>query len=211
MTYSMEQFCAEYPALAPLVPALQAAVEALVCCYRGGGKVLTCGNGGSAADSEHIVGELMKGFLRRRPLTEGERQALARSACPNPEAFAAGLQRGLPAISLVSQTALMTAFLNDVRPEMLFAQQAFAYGRPGDVLIALSTSGNSADVVHAACAARAREMTVIAFTGQGESRLSAAAGIVLRAPARETWRIQEYHMALYHALCAMVEAEFFPE
>ena len=215
MTEQAEAFCRELfsntPALKDLERDFREGVSLLCGCFQAGGKLLTCGNGGSAADSEHIVGELMKGFLQKRPLTEEERAAIASSGCPEPEKFSASLQRGLPAISLVSQTALLTAFLNDVQPDMLFAQQVFAYGRPGDVLLALSTSGNSANVVNAAYGAKARGMKVLAFTGEAESRLSQLSDIALRAPSRQTFRVQEYHLALYHALCGCVELTVFPE
>lgn len=197
------------PVLLPLQQDFEKAVEILCQSFQAGGKLLSCGNGGSAADSEHIVGELMKGFLLKRPLTEPECKAIAGTGCPNADDFANNLQRGLPAISLVSQTALLTAFLNDVKPDMLFAQQVFAYGREGDILIAISTSGNSANVVNAAYAAKARQMHVISFTGEADSKLSALSDITLRAPARETFRVQEYHLALYHALCGCVELNLF--
>lgn len=205
-----EQLFKTNPALLPLQENFEKAVEILCQSFQTGGKLLTCGNGGSAADSEHIVGELMKGFLLKRPLTETERKAIADTGCPNADDFANNLQRGLPAISLVSQTALMTAFLNDVKPDMLFAQQVFAYGKEGDILIAISTSGNSANVVNAMYAAKARKMRVISFTGKADSKLSAQSDITFQVPACETFRVQEYHLALYHALCGCVELELFP-
>ena len=215
MTPQAEQLCRQLfentPALLPLEKSFREAVSVLCDTFQQGGKLLTCGNGGSAADSEHIVGELMKGFLLKRPLTQEERLAIAETGCPNPEQFADNLQRGLPAISLVSQTALMTAFLNDVQPEMLFAQQVFAYGRKGDCLLALSTSGNSANIVQAAYAAKARGMQVISLTGETESKLSQISTLTLRAPSRQTFRVQEYHLALYHALCGCVELTLFSD
>lgn len=215
MTSKAEQLCQQLfqntPSLLPLEKPFQKAVSLLCDCFQQGGKVLTCGNGGSAADSEHIVGELMKGFLLKRPLTEAECTAIAETGCPNPEQFAKKLQRGLPAISLVSQTALLTAFLNDVEPEMIFAQQVFAYGKTGDCLLVLSTSGNSANTVQAAYAAKARGMQTIAFTGQKESKLSQICTLTLQAPATQTFRVQEYHLALYHALCGCVELTLFAD
>ncbi len=197
------------PALLPLEPELRRAVEIACDSFQNGGKLLCCGNGGSAADSEHIVGELMKGFLLKRPLTNSEREAIAQTGCPEPEAFADHLQRGLPAISLVSQSGLFTAFCNDVDPAMVFAQQVFAYGNPGDLLIGLSTSGNSENVVRAAYAAKARGMKVIAFTGEAGGKLASIADITLRAPTRETYRVQEFHLPLYHAFCGCVELQIF--
>ncbi|MDD3242132.1 MAG: SIS domain-containing protein [Eubacteriales bacterium] len=204
------ELAARIPALAPLRDELTRACAVLVACYAAGGKVLTCGNGGSAADSEHIVGELMKGFLCRRPLSPEQRARLA--AVPGlPEGFADGLQQGLAAISLVSQAGLISAFSNDVDPSMVYAQQVFAYGKPGDVLIALSTSGNSKNVVNAAFAARAAQLHIIGLTGADGGRLNALCDVCLRAPAQETYQVQEYHLALYHALCACTEAAFFQE
>ncbi len=201
-----------YPMLLPQKEILERACGFLVESYQSGGIVLTCGNGGSAADSEHIVGELMKGFLQRRPLNQKQREAIAAvSLCDSPERFAAGLQQGIPAISLVSQTALLTAFSNDVDPDMVFAQQVFAYGREKDVLIALSTSGNSKNVVNAAIAAKAKKMRVVSFTGAGGGKLSKISDAPFRAPAEETFLIQEFHLPLYHALCAMTEKKLFSD
>lgn len=210
-TRLLEHLWEQYPQLLPQKQNLLDAFSLLCVCFSTQHKVLTCGNGGSAADSEHIVGELMKGFLLKRPLDRDQIRSLRAAGCGEPEQFAAGLQQGLPAISLVSQSALMTAFLNDVQPDMVFAQQAFAYGCPGDVLLALSTSGNSANVVNAALAAKAKGMEIIAFTGERESRLSAVSSVTFRVPAAETYRIQEYHLPLYHALCGLTELELFRE
>ncbi len=196
-----------YPELLPLREALHTALDGLRAAYDSGGKVLVCGNGGSAADSEHIVGELMKGFLRRRPLTEEQRAALI--AAGGSENMADSLQQGLPAISLVSQSGVISAFANDVDPDMIFAQQTFAYGNSGDVLIALSTSGNSANVVNAVIAGKAKGMFCIGITGEKESRLSALCSVCFRTPTCETYQVQEYTLPLYHTLCAMTEFAYF--
>lgn len=201
-----------HPPLLPLYPALEAAFHLTVERVKAGGKILTCGNGGSAADSEHIVGELMKGFLEKRPLTQSQkREIYAAGLCGDPEKFCQGLQRGIPAISLCSQTALLTAYSNDVDPAMVFAQQVFAYGGKNDVLIALSTSGDAENVVNAGIAAKAKGMKVIGFTGSQGGRLARLSDVALRAPARETYLVQEYHLPLYHALCGMLEKELFSE
>ncbi len=172
-------------------------------CYTNGGKVLTCGNGGSAADADHIVGELMKGFLLRRPV-EGE-------AFNHDRDIHSHLQGGLPAISLNAHSALLTAFANDADFDYAYAQQAYAYGDPNDVLIALSTSGNSASVVNAVRAAGAKQMITIGITGENRSLLSDRCSVCIRLPQRETYRIQELTLPVYHCLCAMLEAAFFSE
>jgi D-sedoheptulose 7-phosphate isomerase len=201
---------AQTPALAHLEGDLLRALALLKAAYDGGGKVMVCGNGGSAADSAHIVGELMKGFLKKRPLPEGER-ARIRATPEMPEGFETHLQRALPALDLTSQSALISAFANDVSADMVYAQQVYGYGAPGDVLLALSTSGNSQNVVNAVHAARAKGVRCVAITGNGESALSRLCDVCLRAPARETYRVQEYTLPLYHALCALIELEYFPE
>lgn len=196
--------------LAPLKDAIWDAFGRITECFKSGGKLLLCGNGGSACDCEHIAGELMKGFLLRRPLPEGERAALEILGAEGAH-LAAGLQRGLPTLVLSGLPGLTTAFSNDVNPEMAFAQQAYAYARPGDVLMGLSTSGNAKNVIYAAVAAKARGALVIGLTGTGGGLLSRHADILLTVPERETYRIQELHLPLYHALCAMLEAEMYGE
>ena len=174
----------------------------LLSAYRSGGKVLTCGNGGSAADAEHVVGELMKCFRKRREIPAPVAAKL------RPE-LAAKLEGALPAISLVSMESLLTAFANDVAWETAFAQQVLALARPGDVLVAISTSGNSANCVAAAEVMRAVGGRSIALTGQAASRLSDMSDVAIRVPETETFRVQELHLPVYHALCAMLEEELF--
>ncbi len=197
---------ARYPGLQACLPAMQKAAQLLIHCFTQGGRLYLCGNGGSAADADHIVGELMKGFLKRRPLTPEQRAAFA----PEEAALADGLMQGLPAISLHSQTAWMTAFMNDEDPALVYAQAVYCLGRPGDVLMAISTSGNSDNVVAAARAARARGMAVLTLTGQCPCALDPLSTIALHVQARETYRVQELHLPLYHWLCATVEEHFFP-
>ena len=177
-------------------------------CYMGGGKLLLCGNGGSCADCEHIVGELMKGFLKRRPLTAEER-ALLDDTPDMPAGFADRLQGALPALSLNTHGALLSAYANDVDASMVYAQQVWALGQGGDALLALSTSGNSRNVVNAVHAARARGLHTLAITGSADSALSRLCERTLRMPATETYRIQEYTLPTYHALCALLESAFF--
>ena len=190
------------PALEACRKDIAVAFETLLAAYRSGGKVLACGNGGSAADAEHIVGELMKRFRKRREIPA----AIAGRLRPE---LAAKLEGALPAISLVSMESLLTAFANDVAWETAFAQQVLALARPGDVLVALSTSGNSANCVAAAEVMRAVGGRSIALTGQAVSRLSDVCDVAIRVPETETFRVQELHLPVYHALCAMLEEELF--
>ena len=191
-----------HPVLAACRGDVVAALEMLLSAYRSGGKVLTCGNGGSAADAEHVVGELVKSFRKRREIPA----AIAAKLRPE---LAAQLEGTLPAISLVSMESLLTAFANDVAWETAFAQQVLALARPGDVLVALSTSGNSANCVAAAEVMRAVGGRSIALTGQAASRLSDVCDVAIRVPETETFRVQELHLPVYHALCAMLEEELF--
>ncbi len=170
-------------------------------CYCSGGKVLTCGNGGSAADADHIVGELMKGFLLERKITapadNGDNEILTH------------LQGGLPAVSLNAHSALLTAFSNDLEFDYAYAQQVYGLGNKGDVLIALSTSGNSASVVNAVRAAGAKGIITVGITGNKESLMSEKCSVCIRLPETETFKIQELTLPVYHCLCAMLEADFF--
>lgn len=190
------------PSLSACEGEILRALDLLLACYRNGGKVLTCGNGGSAADAEHIVGELLKKFKRHRDVDPVVAERL-------PADLVAKLEGALPAISLVSMSGILTAFANDVSWETAFAQQVLGLGRPGDVLIALSTSGNSANCVNAALVARAKGMKVISLTGRAGSRLSALSDAAVRVPETETYRVQELHLPVYHALCAAVEEALF--
>ncbi len=200
-----------YPALAPLEKDLWNLAETVCNAYRQGGKVMTAGNGGSAADAEHIVGELMKGFCRRRPLNEKSRAALMAADPVRGKLLADVLQEGLPAIALTNHPALSTAFANDCDPNAPFAQQVWSYGKSEDVLIVMSTSGNAENLLLATAAAHARGMKVALLTGEHGGKLAEVCDIVLRAPAKETYQVQEYHLPLYHALCLLVEDEFFAQ
>ena len=207
----VEELIERYPALAVCREDLRAAVQAICESYAGGHKLLVCGNGGSAADSEHIVGELMKGFLLPRKLGAQERQAFEK-ACPASAAYLMeNLQGTLPAVSLVNSVGLGTAFANDQAPDLVFAQQVFGLGAAGDVLIAISTSGSSQNVLYALDVARAKGLRTIALTGEKGGRMAAEhlAETVIRVPATETFKIQEYHLPVYHMLCIAAEHEFF--
>lgn len=206
----LQRLLEDNPALAPLRSGLLDAYALLQGAFELGGKLLLCGNGGSAADADHIVGELMKGFLKRRPLTAEER-ALLDDTPDMPAGFADRLQGALPALSLNTHGALLSAYANDVDAAMVYAQQVWALGQGGDALLALSTSGNSRNVVNAVHAARAKGLRTLAITGEKESALSALCDVTLRLPSAETYRVQEYTLPVYHALCALLEAAFFAE
>lgn len=196
-----------YPELAPLADTLASVTAALCACHSRDGLILLCGNGGSAADAGHIAGELLKGFLLpRQPLPEQE-SVLTREF--NDAALARKLQRGLRAVNLCEASAIMTATANDQSPELVFAQQVFALGRPGDILIGLSTSGNALNVTRAFQVARATGLTTIGFTGARDGRMDTFCDLLFKVPETETFKIQELHLPLYHALCAMVESECF--
>ena len=206
----LQRLLGDNPALAPLRSGLLDAYALLQGAFESGGKLLLCGYGGSAADADHIVGELMKGFLKRRPLTAEER-ALLDDTPDMPAGFADRLQGALPALSLNTHGALLSAYANDVDASMVYAQQVWALGQGGDTLLALSTSGNSRNVVNAVHAARAKGLRTLAITGEKESALSALCDVTLRLPSAETYRVQEYTLPVYHALCALLEAAFFAE
>ncbi|MBD3419980.1 MAG: SIS domain-containing protein [Chitinivibrionales bacterium] len=205
----LHELLTNYPQLIALEANILSALDALVACAQRDGTVLVCGNGGSAADAEHIVGELMKGFLSRRRIPDHDMNTLKATGAANWEQIGNGLQRPIKAISLVSHSALMTAFVNDVQPDLLFAQQVYGYGRKGDVLIALTTSGNSVNVINAITVARACDIFVIGMTGESGGKAKELVDVLINVPSAETFRIQEYHLPVYHALCAMLESELF--
>lgn len=191
-----------YPALAEMEAGIRQAYEMIRDSYEKGGKLLVCGNGGSAADSDHIVGELMKGFYKQRKLLAEEKIRFGEQG--------EKLQGALPAIALTQHGALSTAFLNDVDPEMVFAQQVYGYGREGDVFLGLSTSGNSVNVISAAKVAASKGLKVITMTGKDGGMLKGVSDVCLVVPAQGAADVQELHLPIYHALCAMLEDYFFP-
>lgn len=199
----LKRLIERYPEMEGMKDEISRVYELMKECFKAGGKLLVCGNGGSAADSDHIVGELMKGFYKMRRLSEDEKIKYGE--------IGEKLQGALPAIALTQHPALSTAYLNDVDPQMVFAQQVYGYGQKGDVLIGLSTSGNSVNVVAAARVAAAKGMKVIAMTGRDGGALKRISDAAIVAPAQITADIQEYHLPIYHTLCAMIEEYFFPE
>ena len=202
MNRHVDELVSRFPALEACGDSIAGAFDVLVGSYRAGGKVLVCGNGGSAADAEHICGELLKKFKKHRDIP-------ADVAAKLRPGLAAKLEGSLPAVSLVSMSGILTAFANDVAWETAFAQQVLGLARPGDVLIALSTSGNSANCVAAAEVMKAVGGKTIAFTGANESRLSEVCDVTIRVPETETYKVQELHLPIYHALCAAIEEEMF--
>jgi len=194
-----------YSALTPIKADVEAAVEKIVESYKKGGKVLLCGNGGSASDSDHVAGELLKGFLMKREPIGEELDALKTELSED----AVKLQRGIPAIPLPQLSGVLSAFANDVDPSLVYAQLVYALGNKNDVLMAFSTSGNSVNIVKAAKCARAKGILVISLTGEKGGKLLGESDICLRAPDSETFKVQEYHLPIYHAICAEVEYELF--
>lgn len=200
-----------YPQLAVCKDDIKRAYQILEVAYSNGRKLLVCGNGGSASDSEHIVGELMKEFKLKRKVYSDHAAALKAIDSELGQVLADNLQGALPAISLTGHSSLQTAFMNDAVPELVFAQQVNGYGKPGDVFLGISTSGNSKNVLYAAVNAKAKGLKVIGLTGAKENKLMKLADVCIRVPETETYKIQEYHLPVYHCLCLMLEEKFFGE
>ena len=198
-----------YPNLAACTGDIADAYSILVNCYKHGHKLLVCGNGGSAADAEHIVGELMKGFKKSRRLSGEQKEALTAIHEELGKDLAENLQGTLPEIALDGHIALSTAYMNDCAPLLCFAQQVNGFGSEGDVLLGISTSGNSKNVLYAAVEAKACGLKVIGLTGAKGSKLSELADVCIRVPETETYMIQELHLPVYHCLCLMLEEAFF--
>ncbi len=209
-TKHINELITRYPILAPCREDILRAYEVLETCYTQGRKLLVAGNGGSAADSEHIVGELMKEFKLKRRVFADQAESMQRIDPEMGRILAENLQGALPAISLCEHSGLNTAYMNDSgEPALIFAQQVNGYGRKGDVFLGISTSGNSKNILYAAVAAKAKGLKVIGLTGQKESRLATLADVCIRVPETETYKIQELHLPVYHALCMMLEERFF--
>lgn len=198
-----------YPVLKQAESHIRAAYEVLREAYENGGKLLIAGNGGSCSDAEHIVGELMKGFVKRRLVSEEMAKKLESVDPERGKRLAGQLQQGLAAIALTGHPALSTAFLNDVDGEMTYAQQVIGFGKEGDVLLGITTSGNSENIMYAAVAAKAKGMKVIGLTGRDGGKLKEICDAAIIVPEEETYRIQELHLPVYHALCLMLEEHFF--
>ncbi len=205
----LEELINRYPVLAGVKPQIREAYEILETCYKNGGKLLIAGNGGSCADAEHIVGELMKGFVKRRPVSEAFADKLSETDPELGKVLGEKLQGGLPAIALTGHSSLATAFLNDVDGEMIYAQQTNGYGREGDVLLGISTSGNAKNIMYAVTVAKAIGMKTIGLAGKDGGLLKKSADVTIVAPEMETFKIQELHLPIYHALCLMLEERFF--
>ena len=201
MSSHLETLIERYPALKECQPDIQIAFDLLTATFKKDGKLLLCGNGGSAADSEHWAGEMLKGFAHSRPLSSGMREGL-------PVELATCLQWAFPVIPLTGFPSFATAFSNDVNPEYVFAQLVLALGRSGDVLATLSTSGNSANVCRAAEVARAKSLPVLALTGATGGKLKELADVCICVPATQTPHVQEFHLPIYHCLSLMLEEAF---
>ena len=206
-----DELIIRYPCLSGVKDEIKRAAEEIIACYEKGGKVLLCGNGGSASDCDHIVGELMKGFLKKRPLSHGMKEQMKEKVPSLDDELLSKLQCGLPAISLSCISGLNSAFCNDVEPELVYAQSVMALAKKDDILIAVSTSGNSKNVCNAASVAKAVNCKVIGLTGHTGGRLKTDADICICVPESETFKIQELHLPVYHCICAEVEAHFYKE
>lgn len=205
----LNELIERYPVLSSCREDISAAASRITEAYKNGGKLLLAGNGGSCADCEHIVGELMKGFLKKRPLNDTLKTEMKKNCPLIDDGILSKLQGGLPTIALPSVTGLNSAFCNDVDPELIYAQSLVSLGNKNDVFLGLSTSGNSKNVFAAAKTAKALGLTVIALTGAGGGKLKEVADICICAPETETFKIQELHLPIYHYLCAETEKYFF--
>lgn len=200
-----------YPELKSQRENILKAFEILKTCFSNGGKLLVAGNGGSASDSEHIVGELMKGFENARHLSPELQSKLKQIDSEMGTVLAENLQGALPAIALDGHPSLSSAYLNDCEPLLGFAQQVNGYGNKNDVFLGISTSGNSKNILYASVTAKALGMKVIGLTGAKDSNLSELADVTVRSSQTRTYMIQEHHLPIYHCICLMLEKEFYGE
>lgn len=207
--YILAELLNRYTELHSLKNQIGEAAGIIIETYKNGGKVLVCGNGGSCSDADHIVGELMKSFEGRRPLAKELQDELVNLSPETGKMLAEKLQQGLPAISLTVHQSLITAIANDISGEVIYAQQVVGWGNRGDVLIGLSTSGNSQNVIDAMIVARAKGLKTIGMTGEGGGKMREWSDVLINVPQRRTAYVQELHLPVYHALCMMVETEFF--
>ena len=198
-----------YSQLDHLKEPIKIAAETIIKTFQNGGKLLVCGNGGSCSDADHIVGELMKSFEGRRPLSQPLQEKLKQLSPETGTMLAEKLQQGLPAISLTVHSALITAIANDISGEVIYAQQVVGFGNPGDVLLGLSTSGNSQNVIDAMIVAKAKGMTTIGMTGETGGKMREWSDILINVPEKRTAYVQELHLPVYHAICMMIETEIF--
>ena len=209
--YNIDTLVQRYPELNSCKGSIYDAFCLLRNCFESGHKLLIAGNGGSSADADHIVGELMKGFKKQRKINQDLAQHIIDIDAEKGEEIADALQQGLPAIALHNHNGLNTAFINDVNNggEYMFAQQLLTYGNEGDILLGISTSGNSKNVCNAAIVAKAKGLKVIGLVGESGGKLAKYADVLIKAPSKETFIIQEYHLPIYHCLCLMLENHFF--
>ena len=205
----LKELVERYPQLLPVKNEIGKAAECLIKCFQEGRKLLVCGNGGSCADSDHIAGEFMKSFEQKRPLAEKLKKELFSVDNERGKYLSEKLQQGFPAISLTAHSALISAIANDTDADLVFAQQVVGYGNPGDVLIGISTSGNSKNVLDGAITAKAKGMVVIGLTGETGGRMKTYCDILINVPGRSTAFVQELHLPVYHTLCLIVESAFF--
>lgn len=206
---AIEEFIERYPKMAYLREKLETAIEEIAARVRRGGKILVCGNGGSAADSEHIVGELLKEFYIKRPVPEKDREKLESAFGKEGTYLADRLQGAIPAISLISQSAIMTAYANDAAPELCNAQETYGYCTENDVFIGISTSGNSANIYYAVLVAKMKGGYTIGMTGESGGKMLSVCDLTFNVPEKETFKVQECHLPVYHLLCRAVENEIF--
>jgi len=205
----IDQVCERYPALSDLRSRISDAAEMIIGCYNKGGKLLICGNGGSSADADHLVAELMKSFESVRPLEESFKNRLYEISGVRGKYLAAKLEHSLPAISLSSNTALTTAVSNDIDPSLVFAQQIIGYGNENDLLIGISTSGNSQNIVDACITARALNIKVIGITGKTGGKMKQYCDVLVNVPETRTAMVQELHLPVLHMICRMIENHFY--
>jgi D-sedoheptulose 7-phosphate isomerase len=207
----IEDLFVRYPKLLCCRESIFAALKILIECYKNDGKLLICGNGGSAADSQHMVGELMKAFVLPRKLSEDKQMKIKQSFPNNCQYLIDNLQQVLPSVSLLGETALTSAYGNDKAPDLVFAQQVFGLGKPGDVFLGISTSGTSKNVLYACEIAKVQDMKLIGLTGETGGKMKEICDVAICVPSNVTFKIQEYHLPIYHALCMALEYEFFGE
>lgn len=207
----LDSLIIRYPILERCRESIANSYRILEQCYLSDGKVLIAGNGGSAADADHIVGELMKGFCKLRCLDANEKSSLRQIDSFLGNVLADKLQKSLPAIAVTNHIALSTAYANDVEGDLIYAQQVYGYGANNDVFCGISTSGNSQNILYAAVAAKAKGMQVLALTGKEGGRLRGIADITICVPEEEVFKIQELHLPVYHCICLMLEERFFSE
>ena len=207
--YLINELTGRYPQLLPVKNEIHKAGECLINCYEQGKKVLVCGNGGSCSDADHMVAELMKGFEHMRPIDESLKNQLTEIDEERGKYLASKLQTGLPAISLTAHSGLVTAVANDTDAHLIFAQQVVGYGTSGDILIAISSSGDSQNVIDAMITAKAKGLTVIGLTGETGGKMKVFCDILINVPEKRTAFVQELHLPVYHTICAIVENHFF--